>query len=144
MRPGGRGPRPNNAGRKIYSLHVQPLFSWKLLSGTGAPKTVLRGAWLAGLRSRRSRRWRRRRCRGHATDRCRRASGASPGALSPISGYFLDVCLPRPPPVDTPSLHHKMYVLAGPTLGTSYSITYQQKGCPATQPLEQILCRKSL
>ena len=27
----------------------------------------------------------------------------------------------------TPSLHHKMYVLAGPTLGKSYSITYQKK-----------------
>ena len=40
------------------------------------------------------------------------------------------------PPAHSPNLHHKMYVLAGPTLGTSYSVAR------ATQPLEELLCMK--
>ena len=39
----------------------------------------------------------------------------------------------------TPSWHHKICAPTGPNLGKSYSITNQEKGARATQPLEQTI-----
>ena len=38
----------------------------------------------------------------------------------------------------TPSLHQKLHILAGPTLGKSYCIACQKKGARATQPHSEI------
>ena len=54
-----------------------------------------------------------------------------------ISRLVLDLC-------HTPSSHHKMFVLPGPTLGKSYSIAYRKRVPRHTQPLAQILCMQLL
>ena len=42
----------------------------------------------------------------------------------------------------TSSLHHKMCVPKGPTLGKSYRITYQKKGARATQALDKFIVQR--
>ena len=39
----------------------------------------------------------------------------------------------------TPSYPHNRLVVAGPTLGTSHSVTYQQKGARAPQPFKNLV-----
>ena len=48
-------------------------------------------------------------------------------------------------PEGTPSLHHKICVPTGPTLGKSYSITcLAERGARATQSLDKIVCSELL